>query len=227
MRVRGAGAGGASHSNSRWGARVSTAKLALCVAALLPALAAAAADSDVDVPSVRALLDSARRRTPDAPQPDGPPPDAPPTAQPDVPPEPEAPQPVAPQADGPPQPNVPPPADVPPPSPPDSPSPSPPGQPDTDPFAKDAYNTLHVSPDADVDAIKTAYHGVADGLATAHDGKSEEKLAELTEAYQEVGRYRACHSFPHGLLILFDCTGVPVYPHTLAAPTSLAWPHAP
>jgi hypothetical protein len=65
------------------------------------------------------------------------------------------------QPDGPPQPEAPPPTS--------------PGKPDadTDPFAKDAYNTLHVSPDADVDAIKTAYHGVADGLATAHDGKSE------------------------------------------------------
>ena len=44
----------------------------------------------------------------------------------------------------------------------------------------DPYETLHVSKDSGVEDIKTAYHDVTDGLT------SEEKLAEVVEAYQEV-----------------------------------------
>jgi hypothetical protein len=46
----------------------------------------------------------------------------------------------------------------------------------------DPYETLHVSKDADVNAIKHAYHDVADALLTS----DEVKLAEVVEAYQEV-----------------------------------------
>lgn len=46
----------------------------------------------------------------------------------------------------------------------------------------DPYETLHVSKSADVEALKHAFHDVADGLAPS----DEEKLAEVVEAYQEV-----------------------------------------
>lgn len=50
----------------------------------------------------------------------------------------------------------------------------------------DPYETLHVSANADVETVKRAYHEVADTLVASRDAGSEQKLAEVVEAYQEV-----------------------------------------